>query len=412
MNEIAATKSFFHPEVLSDPFDFYREHTPSRPVYFDEPSKMWIVMGYDLVAEVTSRVEDFSNNFQAALSGNRAETPEVKAILEEGWPQVDTLLTADPPKHTRFRKLVNLAFSMPKVNRLEDHIREIADRLIGGFIDRGEVEFVSEYAIPLPIRMIAEQLGLERSDGPNIKRWTDAFVDRLGGMMDAEREKQTAREVVEFQHVITRLAEERRKQPQQDILSDLVNARVDGERPLDEAELLSIVQQLMVAGNETTTSSLAEGMALLAQNPDELTKVQADPSIIPNMVEEILRLASASSGIWRIATRDAELGGETIPAGAMVMLRYHAANRDPAKYEEPDRFIADRKNARTHLAFGKGIHMCVGNMLSRKEMTVTFQQLLPQITDLRLADGYAPAYPPNMMLRGLTRLPLTFERRT
>jgi cytochrome P450 len=258
--------------------------------------------------------------------------------------------------------------------------------------------------------MIAEQLGLERSDGPDIKRWTDAFVDRLGGMMDEEREKETAREVVEFQHVIMKLAEERRKQPREDILSDLVNARVDDERPLDEAELLSIVQQLMVAGNETTTSSLAEGMALLAHNPDELAKVQADPSIIPNMVEEVLRLASASSGIWRIATQDTQLGGETIPKGAMVMLRYHAANRDPAKYEEPDRFIADRKNARKHLAFGKGIHMCVGNMLSRKEMTVTFQQLLPRIADLRLADGFEPAYPPNMMLRGLTKLPLTFEK--
>jgi cytochrome P450 len=216
--------------------------------------------------------------------------------------------------------------------------------------------------------------------------------------------------VVEFQHTIIELAEERRREPREDILSDLVNARVEDERPLDEAELLSIVQQLMVAGNETTTSSLAEGMALLAQHPDELAKVQAEPSIIPNMVEEVLRLASASSGIWRVARRDTELGGEHIPAGAMVMLRYHAANRDPAKYDEPDRFLADRKNARTHLAFGKGIHMCVGNMLSRKEMTVTFQRLLPRIAGLRLAGDELLAYPPNMMLRGLTRLPLAFER--
>jgi len=409
MTVAAEQKSFFHPDVLTSPFAFYQEHLATEPVYHDKATGLYLVLSHKLVSEATSRTDEFSNNFQAVLSGARSEDPEVKAILDEGWPQVDTLLTADPPVHTRFRKLVNLAFSAPRVNKLEAHIREIARDLIEKMLARQEIEFVRDFAMPLPIRMISEQLSLTHEAPETIKRWTDAFVDRLGGMVPKERELQCAREVVEFQHAIKAQMDLRRANPTDDLLSDLVHAQIDGERPLDDGELLSIVQQLLVAGNETTTATLAEGIILLARNPSELAKAQADPKIIPNMVEEMLRLASASSGIWRVMKADAELGGVTLPKGAMVMMRYAAANRDPERYEEPDRFLADRANARTHLAFGRGIHMCVGNMLSRKEMTVAFEELLPRISGITLTDEAAIAYPPNMMLRGPVSVPVGFE---
>lgn len=411
MTVAAEQKSFFHPDVLTSPFAFYQEHLAREPVYHDKATGLYLVLSHKLVSEATSRTDEFSNNFQTVLSGARSEDPEVKAILDEGWPQVDTLLTADPPVHTRFRKLVNLAFSAPRVNKLEAHIREIARDLIDRMLARDEIEFVRDFAMPLPIRMISEQLGLTHEAPETIKRWTDAFVDRLGGMVPKERELQCAREVVEFQHAIKAQMDLRRANPTDDLLSDLVHAQIDGERPLDDGELLSIVQQLLVAGNETTTATLAEGIILLARNPSELAKAKADPKIIPNMVEEMLRLASASSGIWRVMKADAELGGVTLPAGAMVMMRYAAANRDPERYEEPDRFLADRANARTHLAFGRGIHMCVGNMLSRKEMTVAFEELLPHISGITLTDEAAIAYPPNMMLRGPVTVPVRFETR-
>ncbi len=411
MTVAAEQKSFFHPDVLTSPFAFYQEHLATEPVYHDKATGLYMVLSHKLVSEATSRTDEFSNNFQAVLSGARSDDPEVKAILDEGWPQVDTLLTADPPVHTRFRKLVNLAFSAPRVNKLEAHIREIARDLIEKMLARDDIEFVRDFAMPLPIRMISEQLGLTHEEPETIKRWTDAFVDRLGGMVPKERELQCAREVVEFQHAIKAQMDLRRAKPTDDLLSDLVHAQIDGERPLDDGELLSIVQQLLVAGNETTTATLAEGIILLARNPSELAKAQADPKIIPNMVEEMLRLASASSGIWRVMKKDAELGGVTLPAGAMVMMRYAAANRDPERYEEPDRFLADRANARTHLAFGRGIHMCVGNMLSRKEMTVAFEELLPRISGITLTDEAAIAYPPNMMLRGPVTVPVRFEQR-
>ncbi len=410
MTVAAEQKSFFHPDILSDPFAFYQEHIPTQPVYHDTPSGLYLVLSHKLVSDATARTDEFSNNFQAVLSGARSEDPQVKAILEEGWPQVDTLLTADPPVHTRFRKLVNLAFSAPRVNKLETHIREIARDLIDTMLAKDEIDFVRDFTMPLPIRMISEQLGLTHEDPATIKRWTDAFVDRLGGMVPLERELQCAREVVEFQHAIKAQMDLRRASPTDDLLSDLVHAQVEGERPLNDGELLSIVQQLLVAGNETTTATLAEGIILLARNPDELAKAKADPKIIPNMVEEMLRLASASSGIWRVMKQDAELGGVTLPAGAMVMMRYAAANRDPERYQDPDRFIADRANARTHLAFGRGIHMCVGNMLSRKEMTVAFEELLPRISGITLTDETAIAYHPNMMLRGPSCVPVRFEQ--
>jgi cytochrome P450 len=411
MTVAAEQKSFFHPDVLTSPFAFYQEHLATEPVYHDKASGLYLVLSHKLVSEATSRTDEFSNNFQAVLSGARSEDPEVKAILEEGWPQVDTLLTADPPVHTRFRKLVNLAFSAPRVNKLEAHIREIARDLIDRMLAKDDIEFVRDFAMPLPIRMISEQLGLTHVPPETIKRWTDAFVDRLGGMVPKERELQCAREVVEFQHAIKAQMDLRRASPTDDLLSDLVHAEIDGERPLDDGELLSIVQQLLVAGNETTTATLAEGIILLARNPSELAKAKADPKIIPNMIEEMLRLASASSGIWRVMKADAELGGVTLPKGAMVMMRYAAANRDPERYDEPDRFLADRANARTHLAFGRGIHMCVGNMLSRKEMTVAFEELLPRISGITLTDEAAIAYPPNMMLRGPVSVPVRFEPR-
>ncbi|GAB5485752.1 MAG: hypothetical protein Pars93KO_21860 [Parasphingorhabdus sp.] len=230
-------------------------------------------------------------------------------------------------------------------------------------------------------------------------------------MMTRERQLETEREVVEYQHALKANMDARRKEAKNDILSDLVNAQVDGERPLDDAESLSIVQQLMVAGNETTTAALGEGLRLFATNPDQYQKIQDDPSLIPNAVEEVLRMSSGSSGIWRVMHRDAELGGVMLPKGAMVMMRYHAANRDPKQFENPNKFDVERKNARTHLAFGKGIHMCVGNMLSRKEMTVSFQQFAKRIDNIRIQEGAELTYPPNMMLRGLTNLPLTFDKR-
>ncbi|MDZ3830890.1 MAG: cytochrome P450 [Sphingopyxis sp.] len=414
MNDIAAS-SFFDPQVIADPFDYYRAWMPKSPVV-QLSDGMFLVLSYDLCAHATGDVETFSNNFQGTLSGAMAEDGDVAATLSEGWPQVDTLLTADPPVHTRFRKLVNLAFSMKRVAAIEDDMRGVVAGLIDRMAEKGEADFVRDFGIPLPVAMIASQIGMANDDLDKVKRWSDAFVDRLGRMIPKERELECAREVVEFQHFVKAKIDERRANRTDDLLSDLVYAEVDGERPLEDAEILSVMQQLMVAGNETTTSALAGGLLQLIENPDQMAKAVAaadtdDDRAIINLVEEILRIESPTAGMWRMVLKNAELGGVRIPKGAMVQLRYAAANRDPAKYPDPDRFDIERANARSHLAFGKGIHMCVGNMLSRKEMAVAYSELLKRLADFRLADGHVPSWPPNMLLRGLTTLPITFRRR-
>jgi cytochrome P450 len=403
--------NFFAPDVLENPFDFYQAALAEQPVLKLPETNIYLVLGYDLINEACKRIDEFSNDFGAILSGQRAQDPDVKAILDQGWPQRDTMLTADPPAHTRYRKLVNLAFSMRRVDAMEADIRSIARGLLDRMAPKGAAEFVHDFAVPLPVAVIAEQIGLTRDDAAMVKRWSDAFADRLGGMISKERELACAREVVEFQKFMKGKLDERRARPVDDLLSDLVNARIEDERPLDDADLLSILQQLMVAGNETTTSTIAGGLLLLINNPGELAKVRADRSLIPNMVEEMLRLESPSAGLWRVVKRDAELGGVRIPAGSMLMVRFAAGNRDPGKYEAPDRFVADRTNARTQMAFGKGIHMCVGNMLARKELVVAFEEILDRLDDIALAPGADLSHVPNMLLRGLKQLDITFRDR-
>ncbi len=414
MNTIAAS-SFFEPQVIADPFDYYRAWLPESPVV-QLSEGMFLVLSYEHCAQATGDVETFSNNFQGTLSGAMAEDSDVAAILAEGWPQVDTLLTADPPTHTRFRKLVNLAFSMKRVAAIEEDMRGVVIDLIEKMAEKGHADFVRDFAIPLPVAMIARQIGMTEGDLDKVKCWSDAFVDRLGRMIPKERELECAREVVEFQHFVKAKIDHRRAAQTDDLLSDLVRAEVEGERPLEDAEILSIMQQLMVAGNETTTSALAGGLLQLIENPDQMSKAvsavdDGNERAIVNLVEEVLRTESPTAGMWRMVRKDTELGGLKISKGAMVQLRYAAANRDPAKYTDPDRFDIERANARSHLAFGKGIHMCVGNMLSRKEMAVAYTELLKRLTDFRVAVGHVPSWPPNMLLRGLTTLPITFRRR-
>lgn len=403
----------FAPETLIDPFDYYRAiHDAGIAIEHIEDMNTYVVYNYDLCSEAATKPEIFSNDF-TALMGREADE-EIQAILAEGWPDLPTLLTADHPVHTRNRKLVNLAFSAPRVNAIEADMRIKSIDLIEAFANKGTCEFVEDFAVPLPVAMIAGQIGLD--DNPKqVKEWSDAAVDRFSQMVDFERKKECARSLVEFQHYMKAKIDDRRANGGNDLLADLVAARVEGETPLTDPEIMSLMQQFMVAGNETTTSTLAGGLLQLIRNPDQMAKAKAaaggrDPKVIVNLVEESLRYETPTAGMWRVVKADTELGGVKIPAGSMMQLRYAAADRDPKKFSDPDRFDIDRANARTHLAFGKGPHMCVGNMLSRKEMLVAFDELLERLDDFAVPDENAIRVLPNILLRGVTHLPITFRR--
>jgi len=395
----------FDPTVAENPFEYYAALREQAPVY-KTPMGFYIVSTYALCIEAIRDPEAYSSRFTAAMGGGMGGTEALDRsdVPESPVPPTDTLLTNDPPSHTRFRKLVNKAFSPRRVDRLESYVTEIATDLVDGFADRERIDVVTDLAVPLPLTVIADQLGVPRSDMGDFKKWSDASVAPLGGMISREEQIECARLVVELQKYLAARAEERRAAPTDDLLSDLVHASVDGESPLTTAEVVSVTQQFLVAGNETTTHLIAAAMMFLLRNPDELDKLRRRPELVPNAVEESLRCETPVQGMWRVATRDVELGGEKLSAGSFMMLRYAAANRDPAVFPDPERFDVERANAREHLSFGQGIHFCPGAALARKETSVAINLMLERFPDMALEPGNDFAHHPSMLLRGLRRL--------
>ena len=343
-----------------------------------------------------------------------APSDELRAIQAEAYPSVNTLLTNDPPSHTQFRALVNKAFTPKRVAQLEGEIRQITNDLIDRWVDGGRVELVSEFAVGLPLTVIADALGVDRADMPAFKRWSDDSVAPLSGMLSPERQLECARSRVEMQRYMAERCRERETDPRDDLLSDLVQARFDsGERAgeqLSMPELLNVIEQLLVAGNETTTKLIAAGMLALLEHPAQMTAVRADRSLIPNLVEEALRYESPVQMLPRVAKVDVEVGGVAVPAGSILMMMYGCANRDDAKYPGAAAFDVTRDNARTHLAFGQGPHFCPGAALARSEARIAFELLFDRCADWALDTTVdAPTHRElSMTLRGLSALHLTY----
>ena len=392
------------PAVVENPFEFHRALREQAPVYEVPGIGLFLISTYAGVLEVLADPGRFSSKSGPAVGG-MAPPPEVMEAMSAGYPTVDTLLTNDPPDHIRYRSLVSRAFSARRVAGLEDYIRGVAETLMKNFLHEGTVDLLPRYAVPLPLSVIADQLGVPRSDMALFKRWSDDAVAPLGGMISLERSVECAHSIVEFQHYMAKKIEERRAAPQDDILSDLIGARLDGADALNVAEMVSILQQFMVAGNETTTNLIASATMLLGQNPEQLALVRKDPTLIPNMAEEALRLESPVQSLFRLATEDTQVLGTAIPKGGRVVVMYASANRDAAVFPDPDRFDVQRENARAHLAFGKGEHFCIGAALARKEAAIAFETLLGRTRDLRLAPGKNDfAHVPSFILRGLKQL--------
>jgi cytochrome P450 len=394
----------FDPAVVENPWDFHRALREEAPVYAVPGLGFFLVSTHAGVLEVVSDPRRFSSKSGPAVGG-MLPPPEVMEVMAQGYPQVDTLLTQDPPDHIRYRSLVSRAFSARRVSGLEAYVRQIAEELVSGFVDEGTLDLVPRYAVPLPLSVIADQLGVPRSDMALFKKWSDDAVAPLGGMISLERSVECAHSLVEFQHYIVKTIEERRASPREDILSDLIGARLDGEAPLDVPEMLSILQQFLVAGNETTANLIASATMLLCQNPEQLALVRADLSLIPNMIEEALRLESPVQSLFRIATEDTSVQGVAIPKGARIVVMYTSANRDAAVFPDPDRFDVRRENAKAHLAFGRGEHFCIGAALARKEAAIALETLLGRTRDLRLSRAKNDfAHVPSFILRGLKQL--------
>jgi cytochrome P450 len=418
----ATLESFnpFDPTTLQCPFPHYATMREHAPVLHVEQFGVHLVTRHDLVMEVLRDPQTYSSMFGNTSMPLPAEARQrMVDVLAEGYPRVPTMLTADQPDHTRYRRLVAKAFHPQSIAEMEPVIRRVTVKLIDSWIDRGSIEFVRDFGVPLPVEVIAHALNVPDERMADFKRWSDDSIAGIGTSISIDERIEAERGVNEFQRYFADQLDQRRVEPRDDLLTHLLNARIDDDdpefagqvhdkRPLDMPEMLSIVQQLLVAGNETTTKMLTEMMRLLGEHPDQWQALRDDPARIDRVVEETLRLATPTQGMWRVVTRDVHLGGVDIPAGSRIVIVFSSANRDETIYSDPDGFDPDRENLRLHLAFGKGIHFCLGANLSRLEGQVALQELTKRIESFTLPDSNEFRYHPSFMLRGLTSLDVDF----
>jgi len=387
----------FSRDMLADPYPAYRALRERGRVQRTAAGH-WLVLGYD---EVSTLLTD-QRFGEAAGRGGRIRLSRTQ---REGQHQllgrVDTMLSQDPPEHTRLRRLVSKAFTPRSVQKMRPLIQEIVNELLDGLAGRAEFDLVSELAWPLPVIVIAEMLGIPRADRGRFKRWSDAMVATLGGDYSSlDEARRSNEELVEY---VSRVIADRRKQPRDDLISRLVAAEESGQK-LSEDEMLGTVALLLVAGNETTAHLVSSGTLALLRTPEQMARLREEPSLLPSAIDEMLRYTGPVHTTRRTAREDVRLGDANISRGEVVVGILAAANRDPEKYADPDRFEVAR-NATDHVAFGDGIHFCLGAALARLEGQVAIGTLLARFSNLRLLDN-EPEWGGTFAIRGVTRLRL------
>ena len=404
-------------ETRECPFKYFETiRQLDRPVYFMPELKAYYVSRYEDVRYIKKHPELFSNDtmkFGARQSASRNIAESYRA--EKGWERVSTLQRTDPPDHTKYRNLINHAFTPKRVKTMTHYIETVVNDLIDSFIDEGRCDFMWEFSIPLPCIVIADQLGVPREKIWELKKWSDAMLAPGGGFTNEEEALECAKEVVLAQQFFAEVIAARKEKSQDDIISDLANGKIrdsaEGpDRNLNMYELMDLLDQLLTGGNETTTNAIGSGLMLLLQRPEILARLQDDPGLIRNFIEESLRFETPVLHLWRVAVEDTELGGVEIPKGSSIAVGYASANRDENVFDDSENFNIDRKKAGAHLAFGSGPHHCPGAPLARQEMYSAFTILLNRLANIRTEDpDESFHHVPSSFLRGLANLNLTFE---
>ncbi|WPB75157.1 cytochrome P450 [Archangium violaceum] len=385
--------NLFSDEVRRNPYPAYEQLRGRSPVLHEPHSDLWMVFDYESVKRALQDHEAFSS----IVAPPSAMTSQ--------W-----LVFMDPPRHTKLRALIMRAFTPRAVASLEPRILALSHELLDRTRSRGEMELAEDFSVPLPLRVIAEMLGVPLADQPRFKRWSDVMMAlgyAVAGSEEAARVHREFAEVTEEMRAYVRdLATQRRVAPRDDLLTRLVEAEVDGER-LTGDELLGFVQLLLSAGHETTTNLINNALLCFLEHPAQLARLRAEPGLLPSAIEEVLRYRSPVQAMFRVTRAEVSLHGQVIPAGKMVLAMIGSANRDPRKFQEPDRFDISRE-PNPHIAFGHGIHFCIGAPLSRLEARVGLSVLLERMRDFALASD-APWEPRRAIhVHGPTRLPIRF----
>ena len=428
MSEAQPEVTLFDHDTLVDPYAAYKTLRDQSPVHFEPAFGAYVVTRYDLIREAIRDTATYSSEFGDFLDGARKilfqQAPndvqqKLIELNEQMIPLPPTMLTLDEPEHTKYRSLVAQLFTGSEVRKSEPTVREVVELNIDGMAAAPEsdgelaADFMSAFAFPVPLRIIADRLGIPAAERAF---FDEAATAAAGGLrlspLTPEQMLERAQLALDLQNLLVSLVEARRQEPAEDMITILANSRLEDEdRLLTHGEALSILNQFLVAGHETTSSALGWGMLLLCRNPGLQAEIRGDAGRIRTFVEEALRMEAPVQGLPRLVKRDTELGGVPLAAGSLIMLRFGAANRDERQFEAPDEVRIDRKKAGMQLAFGSGVHHCIGAPLARQELNLGFAALLDRFEGFRLADGADPEAEPSFILRNLPTLPICYRPR-
>ena len=412
----------FDLQNLIDPYPMYKKLRDEAPVYHVPELNMYYVTSYQLLRQVIRDTSTYSSQYDDFMAFSRdagmANLPdEIKGAVGEKMramiPTPPTMLTLDEPDHTKYRSLVSQLFTVSEIKKSEADVQAVIDQHADTFLE-SDGEFMKGFAFPVPLEIISVRLGIPQADR---EFFYDAATCAAAGLriqqLTHEETLRRAQVAVDLQNLLISLVEARREEPLNDMITILANSKLEEEnRLLTHGEILSILQQFLVAGHETTTSAFGWSMWLLCRNPELQDKLRGNPEGIKVFVEETLRIRAPVQGLPRKVTEDTELGGVKIPAGSFIMLRYGAANMDEKQFPNPDQVDLERKKAGMQMAFGSGVHFCIGAPLARQELTLGLPAILDRIENIRLNADYTPAAEPSLILHNLPELHVEFDRRS
>ena len=411
--------NFLSTELQNCPYHAYSKLRDEAPVWKDPRTGFYVVTRFDDLRELLLNTEDFINGMREGQGGGRGRLDAERAqrMLQlyqtKGWVPAPTLAGRDDPNHKQMRAMFNEAFRPKKIDAMDPLVEQTAYKLIDAFVGDGKCDWVKQFAVPLPLIIIGRQMGVKEEDIWKIKAWTDAWVQRLGMMQTEEQERWSVEMEIEAQHYFQPIFERLRVTPDETLLSEMVNRVIpEWGRPLNDNELhAEMMADTFVGGSETSTNAIAYGVKLLIENPAVWAQLKSNPEkYLRTFIEEVLRLEGPVQGLFRTASKDLELHGVHIPAGSMINVRYGAANRDAGEFSCPESIDLERDKPGRHLAFGSGIHHCLGAPLARRELYWSFRALVDRVEDMWFQPGMNDfTVMPNFALRALKELHIGFK---
>lgn len=392
------------PEVRADPYRLYRRIRTEDPVHWDEPMGFWVLTRYaDAVQALHEPRFSKAQGLTTALNRYPDDERVAAALMHRFFSK--QLLFADPPYHTQLKVLMNKAFTPRAVNAMRPHIQRIVDELVDAVPAGGQIEVIQEFAYPLPALVILGMLGLPAGECRRFKEWSDDFAATLGVVrrVPAPKMEKAGRSLAAFAAYIDNFQASHCLQGHDDLLTAMFNAEAEGSR-LSREELVANAMLLLMAGHETTTNLIGNGLLALLRHPDQMQRLRDDQQLLPNAIEEMMRYDAPVQVVWRLATEDIQIGGKVIRQGQMVNILLGAANRDPEQFPDPDRFDVGRTATR-QVDFSLGTHFCLGAPLARLEGQIAFAALLRRCPGLRLASETLE-YNEQPVFRALSALPV------